>query len=178
MAKNKKQSQQSNNPMYFAQFGYLLNRTGSLGAAYISNVLKEFDMPLPIWQILLILSNFKELTISELASHTGIEMSHLYRTVLKAEKCEFVVRTKSTTDKRVSYIKLAPQGYEIISKILPKTRNLSSIAFEGIAEGDIEIAANILNMVYDNLVSNIDPASADTSRKLIIAQRTKKNVGK
>src|SRR5687768_5407668 len=89
MATSKKRQKQPNDPMYYVQFGYLLNRTGSLGAASTSDVLKAFNIPLPIWQILLILSEFGEQTISELASHTGIEMSYLSRTVLKAEKRGF-----------------------------------------------------------------------------------------
>jgi MarR family transcriptional regulator for hemolysin len=175
MAKNKDKDGQSNTPMYYAQFGYLLNRAGSLGAAYMSNVLKEFDVPLPIWQILLVLSEFREQTTSELASHTGIEMSHLFRTVLKAEECGFVVRTKSAKDKRVTYIKLGAGGRQMIRKVLPKTRAIVRNVFEGIPDSDIETTVRTLKMVYDNLASNIDAISVDINRKLIVAQRTNRS---
>src|SRR5215211_3364124 len=132
MANSKKKQEQRKDPMYYVQFGYLLNRTGSLGAASMSDVLKEFDIPLPVWQVLLILSEFGEQTISELASHTGIEMSYLSRTVLKAEACGFVARAKSDKDKRVTYIKLIAGGRQMIRKVLPKTRRLQRIIFKGI----------------------------------------------
>jgi DNA-binding MarR family transcriptional regulator len=178
MAQNKDKDEQSNKAMYYAQFGYLLNRAGSLGAAYMSNVLKEFDMPLPIWQILLVLSEFREQTTSELASHTGIEMSHLFRTVLKAEECGFVARTKSAKDRRVTYIKLEPGGRQMIRKILPKTGAVVTTVFQGIPDSDIETTARTLKMVYDNLAGSIDAISVDINRKLIVAQRTNRHANK
>lgn len=175
MANSKDKQEQPNDPMYYVQFGYLLNRTGSLGAASMSDLLKEFDIPLPIWQILLILSEFGEQTISELASHTGIEMSYLSRTVLKAEKRGFVARAKSAKDKRVTYIKLVTGGRQMIRKVLPKTRFLRGIMFQGISDADIETTARTLKMVYDNLASNADAISEDINRKLTVARRTGKS---
>ena len=175
MAKNKDKQEQTHDPLYYLQFGYLLNRAGSLGAASMSDVLKEFDLPLPIWHILLILSEFGELTISELASHTGLEISYLSRTVLKAEKRGFVTRAKSAKDKRVTYIKLVTGGSDMIRKILPKTHVLRGIIFQGIPDSDIETTARTLKMVYDNLANNADAISVGINRKLIVAQRTGKN---
>lgn len=174
MASGKDEQAQSIDPMYYVQFGYLLNRAGSLGAASMSDVLKEVSMPLSIWQILLVLSEFQEQTISELASHTGIEVSYLSRLVLKAEERGFVSRSKSDKDKRVTYIRLAKGGRQMIRKILPKTRRLLGIIFKGIRRADIETTARTLKVVYDNLASNVDVDSADISRKLIVAQRTGK----
>jgi DNA-binding MarR family transcriptional regulator len=166
MATSKKKQKQPNDPMYYVQFGYLLNRTGSLGAASMSDLLKEFDVPLPIWQILLILSEFGQQTISELASHTGIEMSYLSRTVLKAEKRGLVARAKSAKDKRVTYINLETGGRQMIRKVLPRTRFLRGIMFQ---------AARTLKMVYDNLASNAYVISEDINRKLTVARRTGKS---
>jgi len=174
MANSKDKQEQPNDPMYYVQFGYLLNRTGSLGAAAMSDVLKEFAIPLPIWRILLILSEFGKQTISELASHTGIEMSYLSRTVLKAEKRGYIARAKSATDKRVTYIKLVTGGRKMIRKVLPKTRRLRGIMFQRIPDADIETTARTLKMVYDNLVSNAGAISEDINRKLTVARRTGK----
>jgi len=175
MASSKDKQGQPKDPIYYVQFGYLLNRTGSLGAACMSDVLKEFDLPLPIWQILLILREFGAQTISELASHTGIEMSYLSRTVLKAEEHGFVARTKSAEDKRVTYITLAAGGRQMIRKILPKTRRLREIMLQGIPDADIETTARTLKMVYDNLASSTNAISEDISRKLTVARRTGKS---
>jgi DNA-binding MarR family transcriptional regulator len=175
MANSRDKVEQPNDPMYYVQFGYLLNRTGSLGAASMSDLLKEFDVPLPIWQILLILSEFGEQTISELASHTGIEMSYLSRTVLKAEKRGFIARAKSVKDKRVTYIKLVTGGRQTIRKVLPKTRLLRGIMFQGISAAEIETTARTLKMVYDNLASNAHAISEDINRKLTVARRTGKS---
>lgn len=174
MASSKDKQKQSDDPMYYVQFGYLLNRAGSLGAACMSDVLKEFDITLPVWQILLILSEFHEQTISELASHTGIEMSYLSRTVLKAEQLGFVTRVKSTKDRRVTYIRLSTGGRQMIRKVLPTTRRLLNIIFQGIPYADIETTGRTLKVVYDNLASNADAMSVDVNRKLIVAQRTGK----
>ncbi len=175
MANIEDKQEQTQHPIYYLQFGYLLNRTGSLGAASMSDVLKEFDLPLPIWHILLILSEFRELTISELASHTGLEISYLSRTVLKAEKRSFVTRAKSAKDKRVTYIKLVTGGRQMIRKILPKTRLLRGIIFQGIPDADIETTARTLKAVYDNLASNTVTISEDVNRKRTVARRTGKS---
>lgn len=161
-------------PMFYVRFGYLLNRTGSLGAASMSDVLKEFNIALPIWHILLILSEFPKQTVSELASHSGLEISYISRTVLKVEARGFVTRVKSTDDKRVTYIKLATAGRQMIRKILPKVRVLLGVVFQGISDGDIETTARTLQVVYDNLASNADAFTGDSNRKLIVAQRTSK----
>jgi DNA-binding MarR family transcriptional regulator len=174
MAKSNGRQTHSHDPMYYVRFGYLLNRTGSLGAASMSDVLKEFDVALPIWHILLILSEFNEQTITELASHSGLEMSYLSRTVLKVEERGFVTRSKSKNDKRVTYIKLTAAGRKMIDEILPKVRVLLDVIFQGISDADIETTAQTLQVVYENLASNADAISGDANRKLIVAQRTGK----
>ena len=174
MSNNKDRQKQSHDPMFYVRFGYLLNRTGSLGAASMSDVLKEFDIALPIWHILLILSEFPKQTVSELASHSGLEISYISRTVLKAEKRGFVTRTRSTDDRRVTYIKLAKTGRQMIHKILPKISLLLGVVFQGISDADIETTARTLKVVYDNLASNADAFSGESNRKLIVAQRTSK----
>jgi len=174
MEDSKNREKHSHDPIYYLKFGYLLNRTGSLGAAFMSDLLKQFDLPLPIWHILLILSEFRELTISELASHTGLEMSYLSRTVSKVEGRGFVTRSRSTNDRRVTYIRLTKAGRQMIDKILPKTRGLLEVIFQGLPDADIETTARTLKVVYDNLASNSDAISGDVNRKLVVAQRTGK----
>jgi DNA-binding MarR family transcriptional regulator len=174
MSNSKNMQMQSHDPMFYVRFGYLLNRTGSLGAASMSDVLKEFDIPLPTWHILLILSQFPEQTVSELASHSGLEISYISRTVLKVENRGFVTRAKSTQDKRVTHIKLASAGRQMIRKILPKIRVLLGVIFQEISDADIETTSRTLQVIYDNLASNADAFSGDSNRKLIVAQRTSK----
>lgn len=174
MSNRKNGQNQSHDPMFYVRFGYLLNRTGSLGAASMSDVLKEFDMPLPIWHILLILSEFPKQTVSELASHSGLEISYISRIVIKVEERGFVTRIRSTDDKRVTYIMLAKAGREMIRKILPKVRVLLGVVFQGISDADIETTARTLKVVYDNLASNADAFTGNSNRKLIVAQRTSK----
>lgn len=174
MAKSKNEQAQSHDPMFYVRFGYLLNRTGLLGAAFMSDVLKEFDIPLPVWHILLILSEFPKQTVSELASHSGLDISYVSRTVLKVEKSGLVTRTRSVDDKRLTYIQLATTGRQLIRKILPKIRVLLGVVFQGISDADIETTAQTLKVVYDNLASNADAFTGDSNRKLIVAQRTSK----
>jgi DNA-binding MarR family transcriptional regulator len=174
MSKIRNRQHSSHDPMFYVRFGYLLNRTGSLGAASMSDVLKEFNIPLPIWHILLILSQYPKQTVSELASHSGLEISYISRTVLKVEARGFATRVKSTKDKRVTYIKLATAGRQMIRKILPKVRVLLGVIFQGISDTEIETTARTLQVIYDNLASNADAFTGDSNRKLIVAQRTNK----
>ena len=167
--------EQPDDPMYYVHFGYLLNRSGSLGAAFMSDLLKAFDIPLPIWQVLMILSDFGEQTTSELASHTGIELSHLSRLVLKAEKRGFVKRARSSEDKRVIQISLASTGQQTIGKVLPKARVLAGIMLNGISQADLDVTIRTLRTVYDNLETKAACTTEHDNRKLTIARRTRKS---
>ena len=174
MRNGKSTEEHSQDPIYYVKFGYLLNRAGSLGAASMSDLLKEFDIPLPVWHILLILGEFREQTISELASHTGLEMSYLSRTIGKVEERGYVMRRRSTNDRRVINIRLTRAGSQMIERILPKTRDLLEVIFKGIPDSDIETTAQTLELVYDNLASSAATASGDANIKLVVAKRAGK----
>lgn len=178
MESSKKKGDHAHHPIYYLKFGYLLNRTGSLGAASMSDLLKQFDLPLPYWHILLTLSEFRDQSITELASHTGLEMSYLSRTVIKVEKRGYVKRSRSTNDKRILYVSLTKEGRQIIDQIVPKTHRLLEIIFQGVSDSDVETTARTLQSVYDNLASNPTAASENVNFKLVVAKRTGKSRNK
>jgi DNA-binding MarR family transcriptional regulator len=164
--------QSSEDPKRFARFGYLLNRTGALGAATMSDLLDAHNVALPVWQMLLILSDFGELTLSELASHSGFELSYVSRVVLNTQQLGLISRSELPSDRRSIRLSLTSAGHAMVRKILPKTRSLGNIMLKGIPESDIDATFRTLRAVYENLTSFSGDTSAEVNRKRLIARRT------
>ena len=164
--------QRSADPKRFARFGYLLNRTGALGAATMSDLLDEHGVALPVWQMLLILSDFGELTLSELASHSGFELSYVSRVVLNTQQLGLLSRSELPSDRRSIRLSLTSAGRAMVRKILPRTRSLGNIMLKGIPESDIDATFRTLRAVYENLTSFSGDSSSEVNKKRIIARRT------
>lgn len=150
----------------------MLNRTGALGAATMSDLLKAHDVALPVWQMLLILSDFRALTLSELASHSGFELSYVSRVVMNAQQLGLLTRAESPTDKRAVWLSLAPGGRAILRQVLPRTRALGDVVLKGIPESDVEVTIRTLRAVYENLTAGAGAVSDQINRKRTIARRT------
>jgi len=152
--------------------GYLLNRAAALIAARFDDDLKERGVSLQAWRILAALSQSEPQSLSELANHTGSELSYLSRSVVQLEARGLVERSQSVLDKRASQLVRTGQGRDLVRELAPKARNVERLSLQDISAEDLHITLRTLREVCHNLVPHPDAPSA-VNRKLTIARRVK-----
>ncbi|OVZ60254.1 hypothetical protein CDO44_09125 [Pigmentiphaga sp. NML080357] len=153
--------------------GYLLHRAAHIIEATFSDELKVDDISLSLWRVLATLNDRDHQSLSELASHTGAELSYLSRTVALAEERGFVVRTAQPGDKRATSVAITPAGRAIVRKFSPLTRTLQRKWLTGIPDADVETTFRTLRAVYQNALAGASPSAA-VNRKITVARRVSK----
>lgn len=153
--------------------GYLLNRAAHLIAARFSDDLKPHAVNLQAWRILAALSELDSQSMSELADHTGAELSYLTRAVAGLEEQGLVERAASALDKRKILLSLTEAGAELVSELAPKGRAVERLSLAAVPAADLKVTLQTLRAVCHNLVSQPD-APATANRKLTIARRVRR----
>ncbi|MDM0044414.1 MarR family transcriptional regulator [Variovorax dokdonensis] len=154
--------------------GYLLNRAAALIAARFDDDLKQGGVSLQAWRILAALSQSEPQSLSELANHTGSELSYLSRSVVQLEKQGLVERSQSMLDKRASQLVRTPTGRALVDELAPKARHVERLSLKDISAEDLHVTLRTLREVCHNLIPHPDAPSA-VNRKLTIARRVKQN---
>lgn len=154
--------------------GYLLNRTASLIAARFDDDLKLHDVSLQAWRILAALSQADGQSLSELAYHTGSELSYLSRSAAQLGEQGLVQREQSALDKRASLLSLTEAGRAVVRELAPQARAVERESVRDVSASDLAITLRTLHTVCHNLVPHPD-GPADVNRKLTVARRVKQN---
>ena len=153
--------------------GYLLNRAANMIGATFSDQLKQHQVTLQAWRILATLSESDNQSLSELADHTGAELSYLSRAVVTLEDKRLVHRQPSHTDKRIVLMTLTSAGRALVRKLAPQGRVVEQIGWTDIPEGDREVTLRTLHAICRNLLENIEAADG-INKKLTVARRVMK----
>jgi len=156
---------------FFPKFGYHLNRTGSILAAILEDRLAEFEITLPIWRVIWCVSTFGDMSLSELASHSGFEMSWLTRVVSTAQSKNYLIKTKDKKKKSAVRVFLTSEGNALIRDVLPVIKEIGVACLMGVPESDVETTTKALGTIYDNIIKIVD-SSSSMKKKLVIARRT------
>lgn len=83
---------------------------------HLDTLCREFDLPASQLNILFLLAR-QDLSISELAERTGIAKPNITPLVDALHQKELVERVPSTTDRRVVFLRLLPNGLKRIEEI-------------------------------------------------------------
>ncbi len=153
--------------------GYLLNRAAHIAAAKFSDQLKPHNVSLQAWRILATLSELDNQSLSELADHTGAELSYLSRAILGVEEKGLVTRKPSATDKRTVLLSLTPAGRSLVRKLAPQGRAIERLSWANVPDADLQATLRTLRVIYQNLVASTQ-ASSGINKKLTVALRRKK----
>jgi DNA-binding MarR family transcriptional regulator len=152
--------------------GYLLNRAAHLIAARFGDELKRHGVNLTTWRILAALSQSGTQSTSEIADHTGAELSYLLRSVIALEAQGFVTRKASSVDKRTTLVSLTGAGRAVVRELAPKARGMERLSAKDVPTQDLEATLRTLRAACHNLVP--DAGGAAVNRKLTIARRVRK----
>jgi len=150
--------------------GYLVNRAAQLIAARFADDLKVHDVNLQAWRILAALSHAEQQSVSELADHTGAELSYVSRSITNLEAQNLVERHASVSDKRAVHVFLTEEGKALVKALAPKGQHIERSSVVDVSTADLRITLNTLRKVCHNLVAGGDPPAA-SNHKLSVARR-------
>jgi DNA-binding MarR family transcriptional regulator len=153
--------------------GYLLNRAASIIAARFSDDLKSYTINLQAWRVLTALRHEDHQTLSDLASHTGSELSYLSRAVGSLESKGYIHRSESHSDRRTIHLSLTSEGISIVDELSPRAREIERMSGKGVSARELEITLKTLRAIYSNLVDNCEDTPA-VNRKLTVARRVRR----
>lgn len=130
--------------------------TGKASTAIARRLQKNFkqatiDITVEQWSVLYHLWKSDGMNQQELCNATFRDKPSITRLVDNLEKLKLVKRNASKQDRRMNLIVLTDEGKELEEKCMSVANTTLNEALEGVTNGQIEIAKEVLAMVYENL---------------------------
>jgi DNA-binding MarR family transcriptional regulator len=130
--------------------------TGKASTAIARRLQKNFkqaaiDITVEQWSVLYHLWKSDSMNQQELCNATFRDKPSITRLVDNLEKLKLVKRNASKHDRRMNLIVLTDEGKELEEKCMSVANTTLNEALEGVTNGQVEIAKEVLQMVYDNL---------------------------
>lgn len=130
--------------------------TGKASTAIARRLQKNFkqagiDITVEQWSVLYHLWKADGMNQQDLCNATFRDKPSITRLVDNLEKLSLVKRNASKQDRRMNIIALTEEGRELEEKCMDIANTTLNEALEGVTHGQIEIAKEVLQMVYDNL---------------------------
>lgn len=130
--------------------------TGKASTAIGRRLQKNFkqanvEITIEQWSVLYHLWKTDGLSQQELCAATFRDKPSITRLVDNLEKLKLVKRNASKEDRRKNMIVLTPVGKEMEERCMEIANLTLNEALQGVTNGQIEIAKEVLQMVYENL---------------------------
>jgi DNA-binding MarR family transcriptional regulator len=130
--------------------------TGKASTAIGRRLQKNFkqanlDITIEQWSVLYHLWKQDGMSQQQLCDATFRDKPSITRLVDNLEKLQLVKRNSSKEDRRMNLIVLTDEGKELEEKCMMLANTTLNEALEGVTNGQIEIAKEVLQMVYENL---------------------------
>jgi DNA-binding MarR family transcriptional regulator len=130
--------------------------TGKASTAIGRRLQKNFkqaglEITIEQWSVLYHLWKVDGMSQQQLCDSTFRDKPSITRLVDNLEKIKLVKRNASKEDRRMNLIVLTEEGKELEGKCMEIANNTLNESLEGVTNGQIEIAKEVLQMVYDNL---------------------------
>jgi DNA-binding MarR family transcriptional regulator len=130
--------------------------TGKASTAIGRRLQKNFkqaniEITIEQWSVLYHLWKEDGMSQQQLCDATFRDKPSITRLVDNLERIKLVKRNASKEDRRKNLIVLTPVGKELEERCMEIANNTLNEALLGVTNGQIEIAKEVLQMVYDNL---------------------------
>jgi DNA-binding MarR family transcriptional regulator len=132
--------------------------TGKASTAIARRLQKNFkdasiEITIEQWSVLYHLWKEEGQSQQQLCAATFRDKPSITRLVDNLEKSKLVKRVASKNDRRSNQIFLTKEGKTLETKTMEIANRTLNEALQGVTNGQIEIAKEVLQMVYDNLAS-------------------------
>ncbi|MEO5648260.1 MAG: MarR family transcriptional regulator [Chitinophagaceae bacterium] len=130
--------------------------TGKASTAIARRLQKNFkqasiDITIEQWSVLYHLWKQDGLSQQQLCDATFRDKPSITRLVDNLEKQKMVKRVPSKADRRINLIYLTKEAQQLEEKTMELANQTLNEALVGVSNGQIEIAREVLQIVYDNL---------------------------
>ena len=130
--------------------------TGKASTAIARRLQKNFkesaiDITIEQWSVLYHLWKEEGQSQQQLCEATFRDKPSITRLVDNLEKSKLVKRVASKNDRRSNLIFLTREGKILEEKTMDVANRTLNEALQGVTNGQVEIAKEVLQMVYDNL---------------------------
>ncbi len=130
--------------------------TGKASTAIARRLQKNFkqsnvDITIEQWSVLYHLWKEDGMSQQQLCDATFRDKPSITRLVDNLEKLSLVKRVPSKDDRRINMIYLTPEAMTLQDKTMEVANQTLNEALEGVTNGQVEIAKEVLQMVYENL---------------------------
>lgn len=135
-------------------FGFLTNRVGRLLKKTVSQIAVEKNINFPTHEmgILSDLQKKEGVLQQDLAASMIRNKSSITKMLERLESDDFVRKEEDPNDARCKRIYLTSKGKsmnELLKQVIP---DVHQIAFKGLSNSDMEVALEVLNNIYNNLL--------------------------
>jgi DNA-binding MarR family transcriptional regulator len=132
--------------------------TGKASTAIARRLQKNFkdasiEITIEQWSVLYHLWKEEGQSQQQLCAATFRDKPSITRLVDNLEKSKLVKRVASKNDRRSNQIFMTKEGKTLELKTMEIANRTLNEALQGVTNGQIEIAKEVLQMVYDNLAS-------------------------
>jgi DNA-binding MarR family transcriptional regulator len=117
--------------------GYLINRAARAFASRLGNELRDFDVGIGQWAVLMHLWSTDGMTQAQLARRVAIEQPTMVRTIDRMERDGLVTRTPDPTDGRASRITLTERGSALRDQLVPLADGVNRAAEAGLTADEL-----------------------------------------
>ncbi len=130
--------------------------TGKASTAIARRLQKNFksaniDITIEQWSVLYHLWKEDGLSQQQLCDATFRDKPSITRLVDNLEKLNMVTRVASKEDRRINKIYLTKEAADLQEQTMLVANQTLNEALAGVSNGQVEIAKEVLQMVYDNL---------------------------
>lgn len=130
--------------------------TGKASTAIARRLQKNFkqagvEITIEQWSVLYQLWKEDGMSQQQLGEATFRDKPSITRLVDNLEKLNLVKRVASKEDRRINMIYLTPEAKEMQEKTMELANQTLNEALVGVTNGQIEIAKEVLQQVYENL---------------------------
>ena len=130
--------------------------TGKASTAIARRLQKNFkqngvEITIEQWSVLYHLWKQDGLSQQQLCDSTFRDKPSITRLVDNLEKIKLVKRVASQDDRRINMIYLTPEALQLQEKTMELAGQTLNEALTGVTNGQIEIAKEVLQTVYENL---------------------------
>ena len=128
-------------------------------AQALGDALAPYDIPIGMWYFLRVLWEEDGLTQRELSRRSGSMDSTTVEQLKNMENAGYILRRRSTEDRRKIHVYLTPKGRALQTKLLPFAIDVNDKALQGLSDGEI----GFLRLVLTRIRANLETAREDTA---------------
>lgn len=130
---------------------YLLNRAVSRYNVLIEAELRQIDIDIPTWRVLMILGEQAPQPVGQVAKLAVINISTMMRIVERMTKAELIESIPSASDGRITELTLSSGGKKKLAAARKVTAPIYKHLIRDFSAKEFANLLDLLNRLYDNL---------------------------